>query len=78
MGYPRNEECIAMASKIRLIGPIPSVFETAQLMGVSGAQVRRLAELLEGNGDSKLHRVKHVRKVAVAARSLRKSARKKT
>jgi hypothetical protein len=65
-----------MASKVRLIGPIPTVLETAQLMGVSGAQVRRLEELLDGNGDSKLHSIKHVRKVAVAARTLRKPSRK--
>jgi hypothetical protein len=52
-----------MAAKVRLSGPIPSVLETAQLMGLSVEQVRRLEELLEGNG-SKLQ----VRKVADIAR----------
>jgi hypothetical protein len=60
-----------MAAKVRLSGPIPSVLETARLMGLSVEQVRRLEELLDGNG-SKLR----VRKVAGVARSRRKLAPK--
>jgi len=56
-----------MAGKVRLSGPIPSVLETAQLMGLSVEQVRRLEELLDGNRP-KLH----VRKVSGVARSRRK------
>ena len=62
-----------MAAKVRLSGPIPSVFETARLMGLSSEQVRRLEELLEGNG-SKLH----VRKVAGIARRRSKLTPKTT
>jgi hypothetical protein len=62
-----------MAAKVWLSGPIPSVFETARLMGLSSEQVRRLEELLEGGVDSKLRR----QKVAFATRSRRKPTRKK-